>query len=349
MKNNLSESLDALLESQYSADAPGAAVLVAAQGEILYERGIGMADLSTGEPIMPHTNFRMASVSKQFTAYCVQLLVQRGLVSYDAAIHNIFSGFKPAAGQITLRHLLTHSSGLLDYEEFVEESRETQVTDEEVLAITASQSNTYFRPGTQYRYSNTGYVLLALVVERVTGQLYDDFLKENVFEPLGMQSSTLYTSGGPIAHRAMGYARDGQGGFMYSDQGTCTATRGDGCIYTSLQDYQKWHKALTQMQGITTALEQVAYPLQGYANGYYGMGWFCSERTSGGLELYHTGNTSGFSHLVIGIPEQEVLIAYFSNIADNPHLLTGFLDGLKRYPALCPESWLVRDLLHLTR
>ncbi|MHC2992846.1 beta-lactamase [Pontibacter sp. HJ8] len=348
---NLQISVDAWANSICIDSGPGAAILIAAAGEVLYAKGFGVADLSTGQPITPATNFRMASVSKQFTALCVQLLEQRGMLSYEDKLLQFFPGFSSVGESITIRHLLTHTSGLPDYENFVAETRDSQVRDEEVLEIVAAQPATYFVPGTKYRYSNTGYVLLALIVEQVSGQPYCDFLQANIFTPLGMHHTTLYASGKAISNRALGYAKDQDGQIAFSDQGTCTATKGDGCIYTSVQDYLQWHQALGSCSesGIAPVLGDVCFPLDGYAHGFYGMGWFFSGRSSGGMEMYHTGNTSGFSNLVIRIPEHDVLIACFSNLADNPHLLTGFLDTLQPFPLLRPETSLVRNLLQLTR
>lgn len=350
MRQPLQKALDGHLRNSYTSDGPGAALLVSVAGEELYAGSIGIADLSTGERITPDTTFRLASVSKQFTAMCIQLLEQEGRLSYDDTLKKYFSEFPSGIGtQVTLRHLLCHTSGLLDYEEFVEERPDWQISDAEVLAIAASQNETYFTPGTTYRYSNTGYVLLALVVEQVAGIVYADFLRQHLFAPLGMDHTKLYERSRPIPARAMGYARNGEGNIVLADQGTCTATKGDGCLYTSVRDYCRWHQALSQQTGMAPALEQVYTTLEGYQNGFYGMGWFFSRRNSGGLEMYHTGNTSGFSNLVIRIPEHDTLIACFSNIADNPHLLTGFLDVLAQFHVLQTESGLIRNLLQLTR
>ncbi|MBX0335305.1 beta-lactamase family protein [Pontibacter sp. HSC-14F20] len=350
MLQYLKKALDEHLSSCYTSDGPGAALLVSVAGEELYAGGIGIADLSTGEPITPDITFRLASVSKQFTAMCVQLLEQEGQLTYDDTLQQFFPDFQPGIGvQVTLRHLLCHTSGLLDYEEFVKERPDWQISDTEVLDIAAAQTTTYFAPATQYRYSNTGYVLLALVVEQVADIAYADFLQQRIFEPLGMDHTMLFEKGEAIPNRAMGYARNEAGDIVLADQGTCTATQGDGCIYTSVRDYERWHRALNQQPGMAPALEQVYAPIPDYTNGFYGMGWFFSRRKSGGLEMYHTGNTSGFSNLVIRIPENDVLIAYFTNIADNPHLLTGFLDVLDQFSILYTASDLIRDLLKLTR
>ncbi|MBF8965216.1 beta-lactamase family protein [Pontibacter sp. FD36] len=348
--HSLANAFDEHLANNYTPDGPGAALLVSVAGEELYASGKGKADISTGEPITPETTFRLASVSKQFTAMCIQLLEQEGRLAYNDTLQQYFPGFPAGIGaQVTLRHLLSHTSGLLDYEEFVEELPDWQISDEEVLAIAAAQISTYFTPGTQYRYSNTGFVLLALVVEQVSGIAYADFLQQRIFTPLGMETSMLYQKGKAIPKRAMGYARNEKGEVVKADQGTCTATKGDGCIYTSVRDYLHWHQALGKQPDMAPALEQVYAPIGGHENGFYGMGWFFSRRSSGGLEMYHTGNTSGFSNLVIRIPENDVLIACFSNTADNPYLMTSFLDVLEHFPVLHTESELIRDLLQLTR
>lgn len=350
MLQHLSKALDEHLVNNYPSEGPGAAVLVSIGGEIVYERGIGIANLATGERITPRTNFRLASVSKQFMAMAIQLLEKQGKLLYENTLHRFFPEFPAGIGnQISLRQLLCHTSGLLDYEEFVEERPDWQISDEEVLAIVTSQTQTYFAPGSAYRYSNTGYVLLALVVERVTGIGYADFLQRHIFEPLGMAQTLLYQKGRAIPERSMGYARNAADELVLSDQGTCTATKGDGCIYTSVRDYLQWHKSLSSMTGMAPALELVYTPLADYPNSFYGMGWFFSKRRSGGLEMYHTGNTSGFSNIVIRIPEHNALIACFSNIADNPYLLTSFLDVLEQFPMLRVESGLVRGLMQLTR
>ncbi|MCC9168391.1 serine hydrolase domain-containing protein [Pontibacter harenae] len=349
MNSVLTSSLDKIMNARYTNSDPGATVLVSVAGEVLYERSFGMANLETGQQITPQTTFRMASVSKQFTAMCVALLEQQGKLSYEDKLLKYFSEFSPVGAEITLRHLLTHTSGLQDYENFVEETSEEQVTDEEVLQLVAPLTENFFTPGTKYRYSNTGFVLLALVVERVSDLPYADFLQQLIFQPLQMQSTSLYQKYKQITNRSMGYA-SGEAGFRFADQGTCTATMGDGCIYTSLQDYQKWHQALL-IPGpfhVLPLLNKVYHTIEENNNWFYGMGWFFSKRADGTNEMYQSGNTSGFSNLVIRIPENDVLVAYFSNIADNMHLYDEFLDVLQQYPTLRLESELVRELPRLT-
>jgi CubicO group peptidase (beta-lactamase class C family) len=352
MTSILQTTLDSMLNSSYAGHKPGAALLLMAGGETLYAKGVGQAKLSFSEPVTKSTNFRMASVSKQFTAMCIHLLEQEGKLTYDDPLVRFFPEFNPVTGRnVTLHQLLTHSSGLPDYEDFVDHTTTAQVTDEQVLQITAARTQTYFEPGTAFRYSNTGFVLLALVVEQVSGMHFGAFLRKYVFDVLGMKGSLLYQPDAVIPDRAMGYATNATGAPYFSDQSSCSATMGDGCIYTSLQDYQRWHEALCQPGPfqLQPLLDKVYFPIDEKQNWYYGMGWFFSVRKDGTKEMYHTGNTCGFSNLVIRLPEQDVLIAYFSNIAGNRHLLTGFLDTLRNLPIFSPESGLLRQMGNLTR
>ena len=351
MATALTRALDKHLQNLYTKEQPGAAILVARAGVVLYEECIGLADLETKEPITPVTNFRLASVSKQFTAMCVQLLQQQGILTYTDKLSLFFPELGHLGGGISIEHLINHTSGMPDYEDFVPENRQEQVRDVEVLEITAAQSQLLFAPGTQYRYSNTGYVLLALVVEEVSGMAYADFLGKYIFEPLGMSNTLLYETGKTIPNRAMGYSLSTAGEIVFSDQSTCSATKGDGCIYTSLRDYLKWHEALEKHEAfqLHKTLQSINTLIEDNLNWRYGMGWFYSKCKNGSLEMYHTGNTCGFSNLVIRVPENQLLIACFSNMAGNPHLLTSFLDVLQQYPETRLQSNLVRHLSELTR
>lgn len=154
----LQESLDRLLHSNYRNNSPGAAVLVAKAGEPLYQGSAGLADVGSGADLTPSTNFRMASVSKQFTAMCVHLLSQKNALHLTDSLCAYFPELAHFA-EATLNHLLNHTSGLPDFEEHLPASQVIQLTDEDVLQLTAAQQRLLFSPGTQYRYSNTAYVL----------------------------------------------------------------------------------------------------------------------------------------------------------------------------------------------
>lgn len=310
------EQLDAALQRRFPPDQPGAAVLVVRDGRILLRKGYGRARLDAPAPITPTTTFRMASVSKQFTAMAVLLLAERGKLSLSDPLTRFFPDFNPAVGRrVTLRHLLTHSSGLGDYEDGVDSVHfSRQLLDADVLQLVKDRPNTYFEPGKQFRYSNTGFCLLSLVVEKVAGVPYAQFLAENLFRPLGMSHTTLYDEAKIRPERALGYARDAQGRAQPADQSLTSATRGDGCVYTCLDDYLKWFAALrtNRLLDVPKWLGELGVPVSTGVR--YGAGWFFADGSP--LELCHTGSTCGFSNGVWAVPEKNTLVVYFSNLAD---------------------------------
>src|SRR5438445_5168583 len=171
--------IDTLMRD-YSGDVPGASVLVVRDGNVVVRKSYGLANLEERVVAAPETNYRLASVTKQFTAASILLLG----IPLDDPITK-YLALPPYANAITIRHLLTHTSGLLAYEDLIPPGTTRQLKDADVRDILATQTTTYFAPGTHYRYSNTGYAFLALIVERASGQRFADFLRENIFKPAG--------------------------------------------------------------------------------------------------------------------------------------------------------------------
>nr|HMQ60479.1 serine hydrolase domain-containing protein [Flavilitoribacter sp.] len=279
--------------------------------------------------LTPQTNFRMASVSKQFTAMAILLLEKQGKLSFDDPLTRFFPDFAPIGARITVGQLLTHSSGIWAYESVMDDNLTEQLSDADVLNLIKGIDNTYFEPGTAFRYSNSAYCLLALIVERVSGQPFPAYLKKHIFRPLGMKNTLVYEAGKRIRNRAYGYARDDQGNLFFSDQSPTSATKGDGGMYTSLEDYMKWHLALqtNRLINLEKALDKVNAPLPGN-NGRYGAGWFFKKE--GDLEMFHSGSTCGFSNMVIRIPDTGVMVAFFSNIAGNHEAFYPIFDRLRK-------------------
>ena len=177
--------IDQLMQ-RYEGDVPGASLLVLKDGEALVRRGYGRSDLATGIEAGPGTAYRLASVSKQFTATSILLLAQDGKLGIDDPVRKWLPSLPRVADKITLRHLLTHTSGLIDYEDLMVEPYEGQILDAGVLDLLAKENRLYFTPGSAYRYSNSAYALLALVVERASEMRYPQFLQARIFTPLGM-------------------------------------------------------------------------------------------------------------------------------------------------------------------
>src|SRR5205085_6165396 len=246
---SLQNKLDNIF-ADYHSDQPGLAVLVRHKGRTIYQRGFGVRDLRTRAPITPQTDFRLASCTKQFTAMAVMLLLHDGKLRYDTRLTDIFPDFPAYGKAITIRHLLNHSSGLPDYEELMEQSptrwSETQqITDAEVLALLKSTTRGKFAPGTSWSYSNSGYVVLGLVVAKVSGQSFPDFLQARIFRPLKTNHTLAYVRGtNVVPNRAYGHSQEG-GKFIPTDQSSTSATLGDGGVYSNLEDLARWDDALT--------------------------------------------------------------------------------------------------------
>jgi CubicO group peptidase (beta-lactamase class C family) len=244
--------IDAIVAPLAVPNGPGFAVLVRKDGRNIFERGCGVRDFRTLAKIDAATDFRLASFTKQFTAMTIMLLVRDGKLRYDDTLTDLFPGFPAYGRNITVRHLLTHASGLRDYEDLmaeVEKAREPlwsaarQIRDEEVLGLLKQQSSGKFLSGASWAYSNSGYVVLGLVAAKVSGKPFEQVLHDRIFEPLNMRRTVAYVNGkNSVPHRAYGHTKQG-GQFIETDQSSTSATLGDGGIYSDLADLAKWDEA----------------------------------------------------------------------------------------------------------
>ena len=246
---------------RYVGEVPGAALLVVRDGEPVLRRAVGLADVEAGTAVTPATAFRLASLSKQFTAAAVLLLAQEGRLRLDDPVRRWLPALPSSADGVTLHHLLSHTSGLPDYEDRMAPDFPGQVRDADVPGLLAG-GEPFFVPGSAYRYSNTGYALLALVVEQASGQAYPDFLRERIFAPLGMHGSLALVHGvDTVAHRAYGHSADGDH-WRRTDQSSTSAVLGDGGIYSSIDDLAKWNAALSDDRLLGDASRALAFAPQ---------------------------------------------------------------------------------------
>lgn len=311
----MQSSVDALMRD-YTGDVPGAAVLVLREGQPLLRRGYGLADMDAGIPVTPATNFRLASVSKQFTAAAIVLLAQDGKLSLDDPVRKWLPSLPEVADPITLRHLLTHSSGLVDYEDLMAPDAVAQVHDIDVLHLLEREHRLYFAPGSDYRYSNGAYALLALIVGKASGQGFASFLHQRIFEPLGMAHTVAYESGiSTVANRAYGHSLvDGQ--WQRTDQSSTSAVLGDGGIYSSIDDLSKWDAALYDDRLLSDASRADAFALhtpihdEADVDGY-GYGW----RIHGEV-LWHSGETIGGRNVIVRWPKRHFTVVVLTNRND---------------------------------
>jgi CubicO group peptidase (beta-lactamase class C family) len=324
--DTLTPKVDALFQDFSQPGAPGASVMVIQGGKIVLAKGYGLANPEKRIPCATNTNFRLASVTKQFTAMAVLILAEHKQLSFDERLTDFFPEFPAYGKQITLRHLLTHTSGLIDYEDVIPKGTVIPVLDREVLGMLMQQTKTYFPPGTKYRYSNSAYALLALIVEARSGNTFARFLRENIFRPLKMSHTLAYEQGlSVVPNRAYGYSPDASG-FKRTDQSLTSSVLGDGGIYSSVADLYQWDQALYTDKLVSRKMLKLAFtpgPATGYPDTGYGFGWFIGQYR-GLREVWHSGNSVGFTTRIARFPEKKFTVIILTNrneanIAEYPH------------------------------
>lgn len=327
---NHAPRIDAIF-SALKTNAPGAAVLVLKNGRPVFERGYGITDLRTRRNIDARTNFRLASCTKQFTAMAIMLLVHDGKLRYEDRLTDVFPEFPAYGKTITIRNLLNHTSGLLDYEDVMQpqpgvpEEKLLQIHDAQVLDLLKHQSKTKFAAGTHWDYSNSGYVVLAMVVERVSGEPFGRFLQDRIFVPLHMTSTVAYEKGrNEVTNRAYGHARK-NGAWVQNDQSDTSATLGDGGVYSSLDDLARWDQALAHHTLLSESEMKPAWsPVHVPDNSVkepdgtpaaYGFGWFLNPY-KGHPRMWHYGETVGFRTTIQRFAQGNLTIIILSNRDD---------------------------------
>lgn len=328
------EQIDAIFRPLANTQSPGIAVGVIRDGKLVFVKGYGLADLEKKTRITPETDFRLASVTKQFTAMSIMLLVHDGKLHYDDSLTKIFPEVPQYGREITIRELLNHTSGLKDYGDIYAKQvgdktppeQVPQLLDKDVLKIIEQQTATDFPPGTKWAYSNSGYAVLAMVIQKVSGEPYQDFVRERIFKPLGMKKSVAFVKGvNEVPNRAFGYNKDkATGKFVFGDQSPTSAVLGDGGIYTSVNEMAKWDKGLREHKLLSEAEMREALTPVAVTEGRkrkdgtmieYGFGWFL-DPYKGHERQYHDGGTTGFLTTIQRFPNDGLTVIVLANRTD---------------------------------
>ena len=320
---SVADSIDSLMKIYYASNLPGAVIAIQQHQKIIFKKGYGISDLQTGMPITPDANFNIGSLTKQFTAYAVLDLCFKEKLSLNDTIGKFFT-LPARVSSVKISELLSHSSGIPDHYGFTDTIQVKHATDKDVLQALQKSDTLYFISGTRYRYSNTAYCLLGMLIEKISGMSYPDFLKKNVFSPLGIRDASVFKMDQPISKRVIGYERTPAGNFIKSDaeESIFFSTEADGGIYISMNNYLKWCQAIENGELSRTPMIQYAWqphtPVQPAHGLWYGCGWFCQESADSlsPKKLYHTGFNGGFRTVVFMIPALDYCISIFSNRSD---------------------------------
>jgi CubicO group peptidase (beta-lactamase class C family) len=305
--------IDAVMRP-YTGEVPGASLVVLRDNQVLIRRAYGFADLRHRVVATPASNYRLASVTKQFTAAAILLLAQDRRLSLDDPVRRYLPSLPAADDAVTLRQLLSHRGGMIDYEELIPAGTVRQLHDTDVLRLLEREDRTYFAPGSDYRYSDTGYALLSLVVAGVSGKDFASFLHDRIFAPLGMSATVAYQAGlSRVADRAYGYSLE-HGQWLETDQSLTSAVLGDGGVYSSVDDLVRWDAALAgpgllnaeSLRQAFTAVTPTDDP-----NVRYALGWRITGDT-----VWHSGESLGFRNVIVRWPQRHFTVILLTNRND---------------------------------
>lgn len=285
-------------------------VLVAQDGKVLLDKGYGFANLEWEIPNTPTTKFRLGSITKQFTAASILLLEERGKLKVDDPVKKYMPDAPAAWDKITIFHVLTHTSGIPSFTGFPDyESTEAIPTTPEKLVVRFRDKPLEFEPGTKWNYSNSGYVLLGYLLEKISGQKYSEFVQQNIFTPLGMKDSGYDSNSAVIARRAAGYSRSPNGPVNagYVDM---TIPFSAGALYSTTEDLLRWEQGL--FGGKVLKAESLAKMTTPFKEDYaFGL---AVHSSNGHKVIEHGGGIEGFNTQLSYYPDDKLLVAVLANL-----------------------------------
>ena len=302
--------MDQIVQSYVADHKFMGTALVARGDQVLFNRAYGSANLEWDIPNTPDTKFRLGSVTKQFTAASILLLEERGKLSVNDPLKKFMPDAPAAWDKVTIFHLLTHTSGVADFTSLPDYPKiePFATTSEKLVAIIRDKPND-FEPGAQWKYDNSGYVLLTYIIEKVTGDSYEKFVRENIFVPLGMKDSGYDSNSAIIPHRASGYA-PGRGGIENAGFIQMSVPQGAGALYSTTGDLLKWEQALFGGKVLTSAsLAKMTTPFKNdYAFG------LAIETTGGRKRISHGGGIEGFNTDLAYYPDDKLTVVVLANL-----------------------------------
>ena len=309
------KQFDQLLNNEFPAEGPGATALVAVNGEIIYHRAFGMANMELNVKNRPEMVFEIGSITKQFTAVSILMLMEQGKLNLDDDITKYIPDYPTHGHTISIHHLLTHTSGIKSYtsmEKWRNEWRK-DFTPIELIDFFDNEPMD-FAPGEEWLYNNSAYFILGYIIEIASGQTYEEFLEKNIFKPLSMSSSYYGSQSEIIPNRASGYQRDGET-IINAEYLSLTQPYAAGSIMSTVSDLFIWNRAIRLNKLISKESKELAftnYTLNNGENINYGYGWVINE-IKGSPTIEHGGGIFGYQTNSIYLPEEDVFVAVFAN------------------------------------
>lgn len=323
--------VDAIFTEATTGETPGAAVLVAQNGKIIYQKGFGFANLEHRVPITTETKFRIGSITKQFTASAILKLQEAGLLSVQDPLMKFMPDY-PRGNEVTIHHLLTHTSGIHSYTSKPDFMQTVTVEVKPESLITSFKNDKYdFDPGTQWRYNNSGYFLLGHLVAKLTNESYASYLKKTFFEPLNMKDTGVHRWSDILAHEATGYSYlDGK--FQKAQNWDMSRAGGAGALYSTVTDLYRWNEAVFNGKVLSEKNLAAAFTPVTLKDGSkpqtagdgYGYGWSISD-FRGTKEIAHGGGLHGFVTSLARYPEHNMTVSVLTNCAPSRDLNPGGL------------------------
>jgi D-alanyl-D-alanine carboxypeptidase len=326
LSTQLASELDRLLSPRFPVDGPGAAVVVVKDGRVIFRKGYGMANLELKTPMQPDMVFEIGSLTKQFTSTAILMLVEQGKISLDDDLHKYLPDYPEKGAKISIENLLTHTSGIKSYTNDLKwrGAWRQDMTVQQIIDITKDDP-LEFPPGSKWKYDNTGYILLGAIIEKVSGLSYADYVRKNIFEPLGMKHSYYGSNSAVIPGRASGYSKDG-GNWVNARYLSMTQPYAAGSLMSSVDDLAIWDAAISAGKLLSKASWDHAFAPYKLANGddtHYGFGWLI-DAYDGHSIVRHNGGIFGYVSEVVRLPNDHVYVAMLTN-SDGHDFDTGFL------------------------
>lgn len=311
---DISRELDSLMEKQFKPNEPGAVALVVKNGNPIYRKAFGMADLEHNIQMTPEHVFGIGSMTKQFTAVGILMLMEQGSLSLQDSITKYITGYPTQGHVITIHHLLNHTSGVKSYTELQKWRKiwRNDLTTQEMMDVFKDEPMD-FAPGEEWHYSNSGYFLLGVIIEKVSGMSYGELVEKKIFEPLEMRNTYYGSRSRIIPNRAIGYqfGRELRNAEYLSQTQPFSA----GAIMSTVDDLSKWQRAIQNNTLVKEETIETAFTNHALKNGkptYYGYGWMLDE-VNGSLTREHSGGIFGYSSNAIHLPKEDVYVVVLSN------------------------------------